>query len=294
MAVIKITEMPASINLGHKMENDTGIIQIDVSEWDALYPGCVYHITVQRPNETGNWPATGVTHADGVLTWLVPNTVTSIDGQGSLVIHCTIGGKEKNTGSCWYFVGAGHDAMGEAPEPVADWIADAAAKLGEVDHFIGETIAATESANTATGHANNATLAANNAAELANAKAGLANNAAALASTKAGEANSAATSANNAADRANTIAGTMEGIAPLWADAEISVTPLEPYETPTAAITQDENGTHFDLGIPDGRTYFATFEINYETGMLEMTTPDGYDGPVFTYNEDTGMLEVTI
>jgi len=287
MAVIKITEMPSSINLGHKMENDTGIIQIDVSEWDALYPGCVYHITVQRPNETGNWPATGVTHADGVLTWLVPNTVTSIDGQGSLVIHCTIGGKEKNTGSCWYFVGAGHDAMGEAPEPVADWIADAAAKLGEVDHFIGETIAATESANTATGLANNA-------AELANAKAGLANDAAALASTKAGEANSAATSANNAADRANTIAGTMEGIAPLWADAEISVTPLEPYETPTAAITQDENGTHFDLGIPDGRTYFATFEINYETGMLEMTTPDGYDGPVFTYNEDTGMLEVTI
>ncbi len=294
MAVIKITEMPSSINLGHKKENDTGIIQIDVSEWDALYPGCVYHITVQRPNETGNWPATGVTHADGVLTWLVPNTVTSIDGQGSLVIHCTIGGKEKNTGSCWYFVGAGHDAMGEAPEPVADWIADAAAKLGEVDHFIGETIAATESANTATGLANNATLAANNAAELANAKAGLANDAAALASTKAGEANSAATSANNAADRADTIAGTMEGIAPLWADAEISVTPLEPYETPTAAITQDENGTHFDLGIPDGRTYFATFEINYETGMLEMTTPDGYDGPVFTYNEDTGMLEVTI
>jgi len=378
MAVIKITEMPSSINLGHKKENDTGIIQIDVSEWDALYPGCVYHITVQRPNETGNWPATGVTHADGVLTWLVPNTVTSIDGQGSLVIHCTIGGKEKNTGSCWYFVGAGHDAMGEAPEPVADWIADAAAKLGEVDHFIGETIAATESANTATGLANNATLAANNAAELANANAGLANNAtlaannaaelanakaglandatlaannaaelananaglannatlaannaaelananaglannatlaannaaelanakaglandaAALASTKAGEANSAATSANNAADRADTIAGTMEGIAPLWADAEISVTPLEPYETPTAAITQDENGTHFDLGIPDGRTYFATFEINYETGMLEMTTPDGYDGPVFTYNEDTGMLEVTI
>lgn len=287
MAVIKITEMPSSINLGHKKENDTGIIQIDVSEWDALYPGCVYHITVQRPNETGNWPATGVTHADGVLTWLVPNTVTSIDGQGSLVIHCTIGGKEKNTGSCWYFVGAGHDAMGEAPEPVADWIADAAAKLGEVDHFIGETIAATESANTATGLANNA-------AELANAKAGLANDAAALASTKAGEANSAATSANNAADRADTIAGTMEGIAPLWADAEISVTPLEPYETPTAAITQDENGTHFDLGIPDGRTYFATFEINYETGMLEMTTPDGYDGPVFTYNEDTGMLEVTI
>ena len=303
MAVIKITEMPSSINLGHKKENDTGIIQIDVSEWDALYPGCVYHITVQRPNETGNWPATGVTHADGVLTWLVPNTVTSIDGQGSLVIHCTIGGKEKNTGSCWYFVGAGHDAMGEAPEPVADWIADAAAKLGEVDHYIGETIAATESANTATGRANNATLAANNAAELANAKAGLANDAAALASTKAGEANSAATSANNAAGRADTIAGTLEGIAPKWAAVDISASGLAAGAAPTASVTQDVGGTHLTVGIPKGdkgdkgdtgNVMYATFDIDFDTGELVMTIPDGYTGPTFSINNETGELEVSI
>lgn len=293
MAVIKITELPSSIDLGNEIENETKSIQFDVSDWDTLFPGYDYHITVKRPGDSGNWPVTGVTHSDGILTWIVPNTVTSVPGQGSFVIHCVKDGKEKNV-SCWYFVTDGHEAQGDPPDPVTDWVANAAAKLSEVGHFVDETIEATENANTATGLANNATLAANNAAELANTKAGLANDAAALANTKAGEANSAATSANNAADRANTIAATMEGIAPLWTDAEISVTPLEPYETPTAAITQDENGTHFNFGIPDGRTYFATFEINYETGMLEMTTPDGYDGPVFTYNEETGMLEVTI
>ena len=251
MAVIKISELPSSIDLGNEIENETKSIQFDVSDWDTLFPGYDYHITVKRPGDSGNWPVTGVTHSDGILTWIVPNTVTSVPGQGSFVIHCVKDGKEKNV-SCWYFVTDGHEAQGDPPDPVTDWVANATAKLSEVDHFVDETIEATENANTATGLA------------------------------------------NNAADRADTIAATMEGIAPLWTDAEISVTPLEPYETPTAAITQDENGTHFNFGIPDGRTYFATFEINYETGMLEMTTPDGYDGPVFTYNEETGMLEVTI
>ena len=251
MAVIKITEMPSSINLGHKKENDTGIIQIDVSEWDALYPGCVYHITVQRPNETGNWPATGVTHADGVLTWLVPNIVTSIDGQGSLVIHCTIGGKEKNTGSCWYFVGAGHDAMGEAPDPVADWIEDATSKLAEVDPALGLAAAATLAANTAAG-------------------------------------------------RADTIAGTLEGIAPKWAAVDISASGLAAGAAPTASVTQDVGGTHLTVGIPKGdkgdtgNVMYATFDIDFDTGELVMTIPDGYTGPTFSINDETGELEVSI
>ncbi len=271
-------------------------IQIDLTAW-ADFNADDWKITYTRPGESATYPVPDgdVSVADNVLTWTISEVVTAINGAGSVVIEAYRGGEMlKHSDRIMTIIGEGHEPAGEAPDPVADWIEDATQKLSEVDHFVDETIEATENANTATGLANNATLAANNAAELANTKAGLANDAAALANTKAGEANSAATSANNAADRANTIAATMEGIAPLWTDAEISVTPLEPYETPTAAITQDENGTHFNFGIPDGRTYFATFEINYETGMLEMTTPDGYDGPVFTYNEETGMLEVTI
>lgn len=123
----KIEKLPASINLGNQVENDTKIIQIDVSAWNTLYPGCAYHITAMRPGDTGNWPVTGVTHADGVLTWVVPNTVTSVPGQGSLVIHCTLDGKEKNTGSFWYSVGPGHAAMGDAPDVIADYVAEMAA-----------------------------------------------------------------------------------------------------------------------------------------------------------------------
>ena len=259
--MLKIEKMPASINLGNQIENDTKIIQIDVSAWNALYPGCAYHITAMRPGDTGNWPVTGVSHADGVLTWVVPDTMTSVPGQGSLVIHCTLNGKNKNTGSCWYFIGPGHAAMGEAPDPVADWIEDATSKLAEVDHFIGETIEATESANTAAGLT------------------------------------------QDAVDRANAISETMEGIAPKWAAVDIEVTPLAEGATPTASIEQGETGTSIAIGIPKGDTgaqgpvgnvMYATFDIDFDTGELVMTIPDGYTGPTFSINDETGELEVSI
>jgi len=246
-----IDNLEAVIPLGQQGESGATSVTFDISAWVTLYPAGVYSLTYVRPGETTVYPeqagavATATVDDVTTLTWTPSDAVLDVAGNGTVVIHCTEDDVEKRSAMTSYYVALGHAAMGEAPDPVADWIEDATSKLAEVDPALGLAAAAT-------------------------------------------------LAANNAADRADTIAGTMEGIAPLWADAEISVTPLEPYETPTAAITQDENGTHFDLGIPDGRTYFATFEINYETGMLEMTTPDGYDGPVFTYNEDTGMLEVTI
>ena len=152
MAVIKITELPSSIDLGNEIENETKSIQFDVSDWDTLFPGYDYHITVKRPGDSGNWPVTGVTHSDGILTWIVPNTVTSVPGQGSFVIHCVKDGKEKNV-SCWYFVTDGHEAQGDPPDPVADWIEDATQKLAEVDPALGLAAAATFAANTAAGRA---------------------------------------------------------------------------------------------------------------------------------------------
>ena len=41
-----------------------------------------------------------------------------------------------------------------------------------------------------------------------------------------------------------------------------------------------------------GDVMYATFEIDPETGLLTMTTPDGYDGPVFSIVN--GFLEVSI
>lgn len=42
-----------------------------------------------------------------------------------------------------------------------------------------------------------------------------------------------------------------------------------------------------------GDVMYATFEIDPQTGVLTMYTPDGYDGPVFSINSD-GYLEVSI
>lgn len=287
----KIEKLPASINLGNQIENDTKIIQIDVSAWNTLYPGCAYHITAMRPGDTGNWPVTGVTHADGVLTWAVPNTVTSVPGQGSLVIHCTLDGKEKNTGSCWYSVGPGHAAMGDAPDPVADWIDDATSKLAEVDHFVDETIDATEAANAAALRAENgeddreraeglrviAEQGRNDAYGIAeSARDGLYESAE-IARDELFE--SAETTRNTqsgeATDRANAIAGTLEGIAPLWDDVGISVSALGEGAAPTASITQDETGTSISLGIPKGDTGAQGIQ-----GLKGDTGPAGPQGPV--------------
>lgn len=57
-----------------------------------------------------------------------------------------------------------------------------------------------------------------------------------------------------ATDRANAIAGTLEGIAPLWADVDISVSALGEGVAPTASIAQNETGTSITLGIPKGDT----------------------------------------
>lgn len=126
-----IDQLPPRLYIGNQVENDSRTLVFDVGAWDALFPGCVYYITVQRPGDAEAWPATGVGYSDGILTWLVPNTVTMVSGEGTLVIHCTLAGAEKNTGECRYLVGDGH-FIGEVPEPIAAWIAEAASALASV------------------------------------------------------------------------------------------------------------------------------------------------------------------
>lgn len=103
--------------------------------------------------------------------------------------------------------------------------------------------------------------------------------------------------------RANEISETMEGIAPRWSDVNISVSALGEGVAPTASIAQGETGTSISLGIPKGDTgaqgpignvMYATFDIDFETGELMMATPDGYTGPTFSINDETGELEVSI
>ena len=54
-----------------------------------------------------------------------------------------------------------------------------------------------------------------------------------------------------------------------------------------------ETGQYVDTGeSARGDVMFATFAIDPETGILTMTTPDGYSGPVFSLVN--GFLEVSI
>lgn len=54
-----------------------------------------------------------------------------------------------------------------------------------------------------------------------------------------------------------------------------------------------ETGQYEDTGqSAKGDVMYATFEIDPETGLLTMTTPDGYDGPTFMIVN--GFLEVNI
>lgn len=126
-----IDQLPPRLYIGNQIENASRTLVFNVAAWDALFPGCLYYITVQRPGDPEAWPSTGVSYADGILTWLVPNTVTAIEGIGTAVIHCTVDTVEKNSGECEYMVGAGH-YIGEVPEPIAAWTAEAVQALAQI------------------------------------------------------------------------------------------------------------------------------------------------------------------
>lgn len=54
-----------------------------------------------------------------------------------------------------------------------------------------------------------------------------------------------------------------------------------------------EQGEYVDTGeAARGDVMYATFEIDPETGLLTMTTPDGYTGPTFAIVN--GFLEVSV
>ena len=250
-----INAMPGYIPLGN--QRDFGhTIQFDLTAWADLNADD-WKITYMRPGESATYPVPdgNVSVADNVLTWTISEAVTAINGNGSVVIEAYRGGEMlKHSDRIMTIIGAGHEPAGEAPDPVADWIADATQKLAEVDPALGLAAAATLAANTAAG-------------------------------------------------RADTIAGTLEGIAPKWSAVDISASGLAAGAAPTASVTQDVGGTHLTVGIPKGdkgdkgdtgNVMYATFDIDFDTGELVMTIPDGYTGPTFSINDETGELEVSI
>ena len=121
-----INAMPGYIPLGN--QRDFGhAIQFDLTAWADLNADD-WKITYMRPGESATYPVPdgNVSVADNVLTWTISEAVTAINGNGSVVIEAYRGGEMlKHSARVMTIIGAGHEPAGEAPDPVADWIADA-------------------------------------------------------------------------------------------------------------------------------------------------------------------------
>lgn len=81
-----------------------------------------------------------------------------------------------------------------------------------------------------------------------------------------------------------------------WGNATATAHNLPEGATATATVTQSENGTNFDFGIPKGDKgdlLYATFGLDPTSGRLLMYADENYAGPVFSVS-DSGYLMVEV
>lgn len=126
---MKIDKLPI-LDIGQQGEKNVTVLEFDVSVWDL--PDAVWSISYTRPDETAVYPATGVTYADGVLTWVASEAVTAKSGMGTVVIHREADGTEKRSAMTFMRIHPGHDAAGPPPGPMQDWINEAQGLIGNV------------------------------------------------------------------------------------------------------------------------------------------------------------------
>lgn len=153
------------LNLGRADENIAVRVEIDLSRILAQEPTATAHITVESPSGA-KYPASTV--LDGTkLIWDVSDADTAAEGTGCAQL--TVKGPNGEVlKSAVAATRIGHSIRGEgpAPDPVQNWVDDAAGKLGAV-------VAAGEAAETAAGKAETAAERANAAADKAEGSAGL-------------------------------------------------------------------------------------------------------------------------
>ncbi len=109
-------------------------VLFDLSAWDELEADD-WKATYTRPGENATYPVPSgeISVSDGALTWTVSATVTELEGTGSVIIEAYRGGEFlRHSNRIMTIIGAGHEPAGEAPDPVADWIADANTTLNRI------------------------------------------------------------------------------------------------------------------------------------------------------------------
>ena len=154
--------------------------------------------------------------------------------------------------------------------------------VAAVNVYVGQAqTAATQAAGSATAAANSATAAAGSATQ---------------AQESAAKAQEAAEDAQAAQTAAETAQGKAEDAQEAIENLSVSAETLEPDQEATVEKTVGPDGAvSLTFGIPQGKTgnvMYATFDIDPETGLLTMTTPEGYDGPTFSIVN--GYLEVSV
>lgn len=131
----KIENIPAYITLGNQGEKGTNIIQFDISAWQQLYPIGANKIS-PIPEDTGIWLTytregseqvypelpDRLSIDENVLIWKPSNIVLTLNGYGTVVIHCTENADEKRTSVFTMDIVASHDPAGPMPDPLIGYI----------------------------------------------------------------------------------------------------------------------------------------------------------------------------
>lgn len=135
------------IPVGKQGENNATAIEFCCKTWLEMWPGATLALAVQPP--TGDaYPA--VVERDGnICRWVITAADTAVPGIGKCELRVLDGEVVKKSVTFQTYIAESFTVDGEAPDPVADWIEDAQAKLGEVDDAVdlieGMTVSAAES-----------------------------------------------------------------------------------------------------------------------------------------------------
>lgn len=124
-------EKKVTLKLGYVGENEHVQIRIDCSEIWENYPNAVASLAVEPP-EGSKYPAI-VTREGNVVCWTVKDSDLVHDGDGRIQLTFTEGSEIQKTVICRTKVDESIVGSGTAPDPIADFVAEANEALAELE-----------------------------------------------------------------------------------------------------------------------------------------------------------------
>jgi len=124
-------EKKVTLKLGYVGENEHVQIRIDCSEIWENYPNAVASLAVEPP-EGSKYPAI-VTREGNVMCWTVRDSDVVHDGDGRIQLTFTEGSEIQKTVICRTKVDESIIGSGTAPDPIADFVAEANEALAELE-----------------------------------------------------------------------------------------------------------------------------------------------------------------